>query len=195
MKYLNYISRNPALLITLTSLLLLSLSTDYPVKDNKIQTVASPAFYSSKSSQPDTTRERKDAPDFTLDDIDGDPFTLSEQEGKVVVLNIWATWCGPCRKEIPDFIKIQDEMREDGVLFVGVSLDEEGWEVVRPFAEEYEINYPLVVDDGSVFDGYGPFRGIPMTYIIDREGKIEYVAPGLMDIKMLKSKLERLVPS
>lgn len=153
---------------------------------------ASSFIYVPATSQADTARELKNAPDFTLKKMDGEPFTLSDHEGKVVVLNIWATWCGPCRKEIPDFIEIQEEMRSDDVLFVGVSLDEEGWDVVRPFAEKYEINYPLVIDDGSVFDGYGPFRGIPMTYIINKKGKIEYVAPGMADVKLLTPVLEKL---
>ncbi|SHE80439.1 Peroxiredoxin [Fodinibius roseus] len=143
-------------------------------------------------SRTDTTRQLNDAPDFTLTQMNGESFTLSEHEGKVVVLNIWATWCGPCRKEIPDFVEIQEEMRDEDVLFVGVSLDEEGWEVVRPFARKYEVNYPLVVDDGSVFDGYGPFRGIPMTFVINKKGKLEYVAPGMVNKKTIKPILEKL---
>jgi cytochrome c biogenesis protein CcmG/thiol:disulfide interchange protein DsbE len=145
-----------------------------------------------QTAQPDTTKEYQDAPDFTLKTMNGDPFTLSNHEGKVVVINIWATWCAPCRKEIPDFIKMQQEMRDSGVLFVGVSIDEEGWEAVRPYAKKMEINYPVVVDDGSVFDGYGPFRLIPTSYIINKRGQIEYVAPGMMTERKLKPILEKL---
>lgn len=131
------------------------------------------------------------APDFTLDSMDGEPFTLSEQKGKIVVLNIWATWCPPCRDEIPDFIDIQNEMKED-VLFLGVSLDEEGWDVVRPFAEEFEINYPLVVDDGTVTENYGPIMGIPMSFVINRDGDVEYVIPGMIRREVLQPALEEL---
>lgn len=134
----------------------------------------------------------KDAPDFTLNNMDGEAFTLSEHEGKVVVLNIWATWCPPCRKEIPDFIEIQKKMRDDGVLFVGVSVDKEGWQVVRPFAKEYGINYPLLVDDGTIRQKYGPFRGIPTTFIINKKGKVEYVAPGMINREILQPALEEL---
>lgn len=140
----------------------------------------------------DTTKEYKEAPDFTLQTMDGESFTLSDHEGKVMVINIWATWCSPCRQEIPDFIKMQKEMRDQGVLFVGVSIDEEGWEAVRPYAKKMDINYPVVVDDGSVFDGYGPFRLIPTSYIINKRGQIEYVAPGMMTEQKLKPILEKL---
>lgn len=131
------------------------------------------------------------APDFTLETMNGAPFTLSEQEGKIVVLNIWATWCPPCRDEIPDFIEIQNEMKED-VLFLGVSLDEEGWDAVRPFAEEFEINYPLVVDDGTVTEKYGPIMGIPMSFVINRDGDVEYVIPGMIRREVLQPALEEL---
>lgn len=134
----------------------------------------------------------KDAPDFTLKTMSGKSFRLSEHEGKVVVLNIWATWCPPCRKEIPDFIEIQKEMRDEGVLFVGVSVDKEGWEVVRPFAQKYGINYPLVVDNGTINQKYGPFRGIPTTFIINKKGKVEYVAPGMINREALLPALKKL---
>lgn len=137
-------------------------------------------------------RQLQDAPDFTLNDMSGAPFTLSEHKGKVIVLNIWATWCPPCRKEIPDFVEMQEELRDDNVLFVGVSLDNEGWEVVRPFAKDYNINYPLVVDNGAVYSRYGPFRGIPTTFIINKEGKVEYVAPGMVTKSMIQPILQEL---
>lgn len=140
----------------------------------------------------DNGQKLKDAPDFTLKNRDGTPFTLSEHEGEVVVLNIWATWCPPCRKEIPDFIDIQNEMRDDDVLFVGVSVDKEGWQVVRPFAKKYEINYPIVVDDGTIRQKYGPFRGIPTTFIINKKGKVEYVAPGMISKQKLQPILKKL---
>ena len=133
-----------------------------------------------------------DAPDFTLTMMNGEPFTLSEHQDKIVILNIWATWCPPCRDEIPDFIEIQNEMGDD-VLFVGISTDKEGWEVVRPFADEFQINYPLVVDDGTISNKYGPIQGIPMSFVINREGKVEYVIPGMVNKETLQPVLERLV--
>lgn len=150
--------------------------------------------HSNTQTSADTTGdpELQDAPDFTLETMNGDMFTLSEHEGKVIVLNIWATWCPPCREEIPDFIELQEEMEEDGVLFVGVSVDETGWDVVRPFAKEFKINYPLVVDDGAVREKYGPFQGIPTTFFINKEGKVEYVAPGMVSKETIEPILEEL---
>lgn len=136
--------------------------------------------------------QTKEAPDFSLETMKGEPFVLSDHEGKVVVLNIWATWCPPCREEIPDFIEIQKEMRDDGVLFAGVSMDKKGWSAVRPFAKKMGINYPLMVDDGTVYKKYGPFRGIPTTFIINKKGKVEYSIPGMVTKDKLKPVLEKL---
>jgi peroxiredoxin len=132
------------------------------------------------------------APDFTLETMQGESFTLSDHTGKVIVLNFWATWCPPCREEIPEFIEIQNEMSED-VLFVGVSLDEQGWDVVRPFADEYQVNYPLVVDDGSVSNKYGPIHALPMTFLINRDGDVELAIPGMIDKARLQPLLDELV--
>lgn len=134
----------------------------------------------------------KEAPDFTLETMEGNNFTLSDQRGKVVVLNFWATWCAPCRKEIPDFMELYNEMKDDGVLFVGVSLDEEGWDKVRPYAKDMGINYPIMVDDGNVSRQYGPIRAIPTTLIINKKGQVEYVAPGMLTKEKLKPILTKL---
>lgn len=150
----------------------------------------------SRSQLPGVENEREadlpDAPDFSLESLDGSEFTLSDHRGKVILLNIWATWCPPCREEIPDFIEIQEEMEKDGVLFVGVATDAEGWAVVRPFAEEFQINYPIVVDNGIVAQKYGPVQGIPMSFIINRKGQVEYLLPGMVNKEMLQPLLEEL---
>ncbi|MDZ7680798.1 MAG: TlpA disulfide reductase family protein [Fodinibius sp.] len=134
----------------------------------------------------------KDAPNFSLETRDGNSFTLQEHEGKVVVLNIWATWCSPCRKEIPDFIELYDEMKDQGVLFAGVSVDENGWSDVRPYAKKMEINYPIMVADAAFSRKYGPFRAIPTTFIINKLGKVEYVGAGMLTKEKLKPILEKL---
>lgn len=133
------------------------------------------------------------APDFTLERMNGDTFRLSDHRGKIVVVNFWATWCPPCRQEIPDFVKMQDDLGDEGVLFVGVSEDEEGFEVVRPFAEEMEINYPLVVDDGSVAPKYGGVYALPTTFIVGPEGNVRYSRAGMVPERLLRPQLEELL--
>ena len=136
---------------------------------------------------------RTPAPDFALETIGGETFRLSEQRGRVVVLNFWATWCPPCRYEIPDFIAMQSAFGADDVVFVGVSLDEGGPAVVRSFADRMEINYPLVLDDGSVSAAYGPLTGLPMTFLIDRAGEVRSYAPGMVTRDMIEPEIAALV--
>lgn len=133
------------------------------------------------------------APDFALPTLDGDTFRLSEHRGKVVVLNFWATWCAPCRHEIPDFIALQRELGDAGVQFAGVSLDEEGFDIVRPYAEEMGINYPIVHDDGEVATQYGGIRVVPTTFLIGPEGKVHGYAPGMVTEDVLRPQLEELL--
>lgn len=132
------------------------------------------------------------APDFTLPTMEGDDLTLSDLRGKVVVLNFWATWCAPCRYEIPYFIRLQEKYRED-VAFVGISVDKEGWEVVRPFAEEYGVNYPLLLDDGIVSEEYGGAYVLPTTFVLDRDGNIVVFAPGMVHEEDLTEVLEMVL--
>jgi len=122
----------------------------------------------------------------------GNTFTLSEQKGKVVVLNFWATWCGPCRREIPDFMELHEKLKNKGVLFAGISLDEKGWAKVRPYAKKMEINYPIMVADKSTARKYGPIRAIPTTFIINKKGEIEYIAPGMLTKERLEPILQKL---
>lgn len=113
-----------------------------------------------------------EAPDFEREQMDGAFFRLSDHDGTVRVLNFWATWCMPCRVEIPEFVEMQDQYRDDGLLFVGISLDDEGFAAVEPFAEEFSVNYPQVVDDGELTDLYGGVYGLPTTFVVDRQGDI-----------------------
>lgn len=133
------------------------------------------------------------APDFSQPTLKGGRFHLSDNRGKIVVLNFWATWCGPCRDEIPDFVELQEQMADE-VQFVGVALDEEGIEVVRPFAKKYDINYPIVVDDsGEVARKYGGVRALPTTYVINRKGNIRYRTPGRVPKEILEEALTDMI--
>lgn len=122
----------------------------------------------------------QEAPDFTLTDLEGNKVSLSDFKGKVIIVDFWATWCGPCKMEIPSFIKLQDDYQDD-VVVLGVSLDQGGPGAVVPFAEKMNINYPIVYGDGSVVQAYGGIRGIPTTFVIDRDFKIQRKYVGYRD--------------
>lgn len=103
---------------------------------------------------------------------DGKSVRLADFAGKVVVLDFWATWCPPCRAEIPDFIALQKQYKSQGLEIVGVSVDQQGAPVVNNFAKEHGINYTSLLADDKVVSAYGGIRGIPTTFVIDREGNI-----------------------
>lgn len=126
---------------------------------------------------------------FTLKTLNGETFQLSAHKGKVVVLNFWATWCGPCRREVPDFVDMQKRLGKQGLLFVGISVDQEGEKGVRQFAEKYGINYPVMMDDGTVSRMYGPLRAVPTNVVIGRDGYIRYYIPG----RLPKKRMEKLI--
>jgi cytochrome c biogenesis protein CcmG/thiol:disulfide interchange protein DsbE len=129
------------------------------------------------------------APNFKLKAQDGKIVELAKLKGKVVVVNFWATWCGPCRKEIPGFMDVYNQYKSKGLEIVGVSLDEEGWDVVRPYLARMPIPYPVVVGDGALADAYGGIDAIPATFIIDKNGNIARKHIGYMD----RTEFERIV--
>jgi peroxiredoxin len=120
--------------------------------------------------------DRKLAPNFTLTDANGKHVALSDFRGKVVLLNFWATWCGPCQIEIPWFVEFEQQFKSKGLEIVGVSMDEDGWPAVKPFVGEHHINYPILLGNDSVAQLYGGLDALPTTFIIDREGRIAYPA-------------------
>jgi thiol-disulfide isomerase/thioredoxin len=110
--------------------------------------------------------------DFTIKDLDGQQVSLSSFKGKVILLNFWATWCGPCKAEIPGFVELQAAMPNDLVV-VGYSVDDTA-EQAREYAKQYKMNYPILLGEGreDVQDAYGPIWGIPASFIISRDGKV-----------------------
>ena len=123
-------------------------------------------------------RDRKMAPDFVLDDATGKPVRLSELRGKVVLLNFWATWCAPCGIEIPWFIEFQKAHQDAGFATLGVSLDEDGWDAVRPYIDKRKVNYPVMVGNDDLAQQYGA-AALPMTFIIDKSGRIAATYAGI----------------
>jgi cytochrome c biogenesis protein CcmG/thiol:disulfide interchange protein DsbE len=121
---------------------------------------------------------RRMAPDFVLDDASGKPVRLSQFRGKVVLLNFWATWCAPCRVEIPWFIEFQKAQQSRGFTTLGVSLDEDGWDAVKPYIDEHKVNYGVVIGNDDVAQLYGA-ASLPTTFIIDRSGRIAATHVGI----------------
>ena len=114
-----------------------------------------------------------DAPDFTLPDLEGNSLTLSDFKGRVIILNFWATWCPPCRREIPDFVELYEKYKDEGLVIIGVSLDRGDSRSVKQFSKNYKINYPIVLGNVTVTQDYGGVRAIPTTFIIDRKGNVK----------------------
>jgi peroxiredoxin len=123
---------------------------------------------------------RKPAPNFTLLDSNGAKVTLASLKGKVVLLNFWATWCGPCQVEIPWFIEFNKTYKARGLAVVGVSMDEDGWKSVKPYLATKKIDYPIVIGTEDVAKAYGGVDSLPSTFIIDRDGKIAFSHTGLV---------------
>ena len=111
--------------------------------------------------------------DFTIDDMNGKKIKLSSYKGKVILLDFWATWCGPCKAEIPNFVELQQQFGSQGLSVLGLSVDDTV-DKLKPFAADLKMNYPVLVGLGrdDVQDAFGPIWGIPTTFLISRDGRI-----------------------
>jgi len=130
---------------------------------------------------------------FSLKDSKGKTVDLAALKGKAVVVNFWATWCGPCKSEIPGFLKVYDKYKKQGFEIVGISLDQKGWDAVKPFIEKYKLSYPVVIDDGSIAAKYGDIRSIPTSFFIDRKGNITDSHVGYMSEQDFEAKVKKLL--
>ena len=138
-------------------------------------------------------QDRKSAPDFTLKDADGRPVHLSDYRGKVVLLDFWATWCGPCAMEIPWFMDLERRNKDHGFAVLGVSMDDEGWDAVKPFVAKLGVNYRVLLGNDLTAQLYGGVDALPTTFLIDREGRIAAVHVGLADRRDFEDGVERLL--
>jgi peroxiredoxin len=116
--------------------------------------------------------EDKVAPDFALQSIDGKTVRLSDFRGKAVLLNFWATYCAPCRIEMPWFVELQDRYAAEGLQVVGVAMDDASPDDIEKFASELGVNYPILVGEETVGNAYGGVQFLPSTFYIGRDGKV-----------------------
>ena len=121
----------------------------------------------------------KPAPQFALKDANGQTVHLSDYRGKVVLLDFWATWCGPCKIEIPWFMDFETQFKNKGFAVVGVSMDEDGWSAIKPYVRNMKMNYRVLLGDDAVSTAYGGLDSLPTTLLIDREGGIASVHVGV----------------
>ncbi len=163
--------------------------------------VAASAVFSSCSGSKSTEASasnlqesnRKAAPNFTLRDANGAPVSLADYKGKVVLLNFWATWCGPCALEIPWFEQFEQQYKSEGFAVLGVSMDDDGWSAVKPYIAERKINYRVLLGNDSVSQLYGGVDSLPTTFMIDREGRLAYTHVGLAGKNDYLSEIQNLL--
>lgn len=170
-------------------ILLCFLGCDNGTAQRKIEKKSIATSKDTRTSKKVKTVNATMAPDFTLADLEGNWVSMNQFKGKVVLLNFWGTWCGPCRREIPDFVKLSEKYKDDGLEIVGVTLTSGPPKRISSFADQWGINYTLLTDiDGnetqSVTALYGQvtgrrISGVPTTFLIDRDGYIrqKYVGP------------------
>jgi len=141
------------------------------------------------AASPVQAKDRPPSPAWTMNDLDGKPVYSADFKGKVVLLNFWATWCPPCRAEIPDLIALQKAYGPRGLQIVGASVDEGGPAVVKSFAAANKINYPMVMATAEVTMAYGNIEAIPTTFVIDAQGRPVKSFVGAIN----KAEIEKLI--
>ncbi len=131
-------------------------------------------------------------PDFALTDINGKSLRLSDYKGKVVLLDFWATWCAPCRSEIPKFVEWQKQYGPQGLQVIGISMDDSE-KPVPAFMQQFGIDYPVAVGDAKLADQYGGVLGLPVNFVIGRDGQIHHKHVGLTDMALLEGEIKQLL--
>ena len=150
------------------------------------------AFFICPTVVPGADHLRKAAPNFTLTDSKGTSVRLSDYQGRVVVLDFWATWCHGCKIEIPWYMEFQNKYKDKGLSVIGVAMDEDGWKSVRPFLKKKRMNYAVVVGNEALAKLYA-VDALPVTLLIDRDGKIADAHAGMVDKDAFESEIRVLL--
>lgn len=140
-----------------------------------------------------STSEYSDKYNFTTQKLDGSALTLQDYKGKVVIVDLWDTWCPPCRKEIPHFIELYTEYKDQGFVMIGLAFGQEGQKAVEEFIQEYGVNYINGYVNQDVIDKFGQPRGIPTTYVIDQNGNVHNKYVGYRDKSVFEADIQALL--
>ena len=146
------------------------------------------------AQKPRPTASGNAAPEFSVTDIDGKKLSLSDYRGKVILLDFWATWCTPCRAEIPHFVEMQQKYGPQGFQVVGISMDDDA-KPVKEFYRQFNMNYPVAVGDDKLAQSFGGVLGLPVNFIIDREGRIHAKYLGATDVSVIDKAVSDLLAS
>ena len=133
------------------------------------------------------------APQFELKDLDGHTVRLSDYQGKVVLINFWATWCPPCRAEMPDLVNLQREYGKEGLQIIGVTYPPETKSRVRRFAKSLKVNYPIILGTSEIKARFSSDEVLPLTVVIDRDGKVSEIISGILLREEFDEKIKPLL--
>ena len=137
--------------------------------------------------------QRKKAPEFELTDKDDKTVRLSDYAGKVVLVDFWATWCGPCKESMPWFNEFAEKYGPEGFALLGISMDGDGWPVVKPFIEKMQVKYPILLGTKRVAYLYGDVEELPLAFFIDRNQKVAAVHAGASSKKDYEKTIKALL--
>ena len=151
-------------------------------------------YWHRRNSSPKTSSSTFPAPAITLTDLSGNALNPSRYKGQVVLINFWAAWCAPCRAEIPQFMRLQDQYRSRGFQAVGISLDDSE-SALRDFCRESKVNYPIVMGNQKIAEAFGGVLGLPTTFLIGRDGLIHAKYEGATDFPKLEHEITALLQS